>query len=226
MVHSWLISHSSPSVSVLSYNRFSSSFATISLVRTSPSFKFVALDRGSRSYASLCRTFLFSRSCVSRNWLVFLRNAFNWSSTTSIALLSWPLSSSANVICSTTPAFWLSFKRKTLLLSHWSRSMPWFRCPRLIHLTCSWAYAVTDVGFSDITSRCDHLEDLSLIGCYQIYGDILNDVPHRYLRSIKSLNFEQCNHIQDDLLLDLYRRKKTISIVNYYGSAVNEDDDE
>ena len=85
---------------------------------------------------------------------------------------------------------------------------------------------MTTVGFNDIVKNFQRLEALSLIGCYQIAGDILFEVPETYLPSIRSLNFEQCNQIDDDILVDLYRRKKTIAIVNYYGSPVEDEDDE
>lgn len=100
------------------------------------------------------------------------------------------------------------------------------RCPSLKELTCSWAYGVTDVGFSAIVRHCQHLEYVSLIGCYLISGEALVDVPHKYLKSIKELNFEQCNQISDDILLELYRRKKNLLIINYYGSLVEDEEDE
>lgn len=90
-------------------------------------------------------------------------------------------------------------------------------------MTCSWAYSLTDDSFNEIISRCDHLRRLSLVGCYQIYGKILNDVPDKYLRSIEYLNFEHCNQIDDDLLVDLYQRNKSISIFNYYGAHVDDE---
>jgi hypothetical protein len=99
-----------------------------------------------------------------------------------------------------------------------------YRCLRLIDLTCSWAYGVTDEGFNDIVRRCHHLKRLSLIGCYQIYGSILRDVPEKFLKSIEYLNFEQCNQIEDDILIALYRRKTSIAIINYYGSSVDDEE--
>jgi hypothetical protein len=62
------------------------------------------------------------------------------------------------------------------------------------------------------------------LGCHQIYGQILKDVPEKYLHHIEYLNFEQCNQIEDDLLVELYKRKKSISILNYYGSSVDDDE--
>jgi hypothetical protein len=98
------------------------------------------------------------------------------------------------------------------------------RCPRLIDLTCSWAYSLTDDSFNEIVLRCSQLRRLSLVGCYQIYGQILNDVPETYLHQIEYLNFEHCNQIDDELLVELYRRKKSILIFNYYGSPVDDDE--
>ncbi|CAF3383278.1 unnamed protein product [Rotaria sp. Silwood1] len=98
-------------------------------------------------------------------------------------------------------------------------------CPRLIDFTCTWAYGLTDDSFNEIVTRCHHLRRLSLVGCHQIYGHILNDIPEKYFHDIEYLNFEQCNQIEDDLLVKLYKRKKSISIVNYYGTSVDDDDD-
>ena len=97
------------------------------------------------------------------------------------------------------------------------------RCPRLIDLTCSWASYLTDDGFNEIVLHCPRLQRLSLVGCYQIYGRILHDVPQRYLPEIEYLNFEHCNQIDDEILIELYRRKPSISILNYYGTSVDED---
>ena len=85
---------------------------------------------------------------------------------------------------------------------------------------------MTDIGFNEIVRRCHRLEYLSLIGCYQITGDILIYVPHQYLPRIKVFNFEQCNQIADEILADLYRRKRSISITNYYGSLVEDEEDD
>lgn len=71
--------------------------------------------------------------------------------------------------------------------------------------------------------RCQHLRRLSLLGCHQIYGYMLKDVPDTYLRQIEHLNFTQCNQIKDDLLLDLHQRKKSIIILDYYASLVIDD---
>jgi hypothetical protein len=83
---------------------------------------------------------------------------------------------------------------------------------------------VTDEGFNDIVRRCHLLQRLSLIGCYQIYGSVLRDVPEKYLKSIEYLNFEQCNQIEDDILIALYRRKTSVAIINYYGSSVDDEE--
>jgi len=91
-------------------------------------------------------------------------------------------------------------------------------------LTCSWAYSLTDDSFNEIIIRCRQLRRLSLVGCYQIYGKILNDVPEKYLNHIEYLNFEHCNQIEDDILAELYKRKRSISIFNYYGSPVDDDE--
>ncbi|CAF0783385.1 unnamed protein product [Rotaria sordida] len=99
-------------------------------------------------------------------------------------------------------------------------------CPRLIDFTCTWAYCLTDDSFNEIVIRCHHLRRLSLVGCHQIYGQILHDVPEKYFYDIEYLNFEQCNQIEDDLLVKLYKRKKSISIINYYGTSVDDDDDD
>jgi hypothetical protein len=91
-------------------------------------------------------------------------------------------------------------------------------------LTCTWAYSLTDDSFNEIITRCHHLRRLSLVGCYQIYGQILNDVPEKYLHDIEYLNFEHCNQIEDELLVELYKRNKSITIFNYYGSPVDDDE--
>ncbi|CAF4509541.1 unnamed protein product, partial [Rotaria magnacalcarata] len=54
---------------------------------------------------------------------------------------------------------------------------------------------------------------------------ILDYVPEKYFHNIEYLNFEQCNQIEDELLIKLYKRKKSISIINYYGTSVDDDDD-
>ena len=92
-------------------------------------------------------------------------------------------------------------------------------------MTCTWAFNLTDESFNEIVSRCHHLRRLSLLGCHRIYGQILNQVPENYLKNIEYLNFEQCNQIEDDLLVNLYQRNKSISITNYYGSSVDDDDE-
>ncbi|CAF3319036.1 unnamed protein product [Rotaria socialis] len=99
-------------------------------------------------------------------------------------------------------------------------------CPRLIDFMCSWAYSLTDGSFNEIAMRCQHLRRLSLVGCHQIYGRILDYVPEKYFHHIEYLNFEQCNQIEDELLIKLYKRKKSISIINYYGTSVDDDDDD
>lgn len=106
---------------------------------------------------------------------------------------------------------------------HFSLSLTLFRCPRLIDFTCSWASYLTDDGFNEIVLHCHRLQRLSLAGCCQIYGRLLKDVPQRYLRQIKYLNFEHCNQIDDEILIALYQRNPSIRILNYYGTPVNED---
>ncbi|UJR35284.1 hypothetical protein I4U23_028047 [Adineta vaga] len=96
-------------------------------------------------------------------------------------------------------------------------------CPCLIDFTCSWAYNLTDEGFNEIVMRCHHLRRLSLLGCHQIFGHVLKDVPEKHLQHIEQLNFTQCNQIKDDLLLDLYKRNKSIVILDYYASLVTDD---
>ncbi len=97
-------------------------------------------------------------------------------------------------------------------------------CPRLIDFTFTWAYSLTDESFNEIIIRCHQLRRLSLVGCYQIYGQILNDVPEKYFHQIEYLNCEHCNQIEDQILVDLFKRKRTITIYNYYGSIVDEDE--
>jgi hypothetical protein len=91
-------------------------------------------------------------------------------------------------------------------------------------LTCSWAYGLTDDSFNEIVIRCEQLRRLSLLGCHQIYGQILKNVPEKYFHHIEYLNFEQCNQIEDDILIDLYKRKKSLTIINYYGSSIDDDE--
>ncbi|CAF0760834.1 unnamed protein product [Rotaria sordida] len=93
-------------------------------------------------------------------------------------------------------------------------------CPHLIDLTCSLAYNVTDEGFNEIVIRCNQLQYLTLTGCNQIYGEILFDVPEKYLKSIKYLNFDKCNQIEDFILIDLFQRTKFILIIDSYGSLI------
>lgn len=119
----------------------------------------------------------------------------------------------------------LFFFVDNVLLSFFNKCL-FYRCPRLIDFTCSWAYSLTDDSFNEIVIGCPHLRRLSLVGCHQIYGHILDDVPQKYFHDIEYLNFEQCNQIEDDLLVRLHKRKKSISIVNYYGTAVDDEDDE
>jgi hypothetical protein len=52
----------------------------------------------------------------------------------------------------------------------------------------------------------------------------LNDVPEKYFHRIEYLNCEHCNQIEDQLLVELFQRKKTVTIYNYYGSIVDEDE--
>lgn len=64
---------------------------------------------------------------------------------------------------------------------------------------------------------------MSLLGCHQIHGHVLKDVPDKYLPHVEYLCFHQCNQIKDELLLDLCRRKKSLEIYDYYGSLVSEE---
>ncbi|CAF3372379.1 unnamed protein product [Rotaria sp. Silwood1] len=93
-------------------------------------------------------------------------------------------------------------------------------CPHLIDLTCSSAYGITDEGFNEIVTHCNQLRYFTLTGCHQIYGEILLDVPEKYLKSIEYLNLDKCNKIDDIILIELFQRKKFISIVNSYGSLI------
>ena len=116
-VHNWRIKHSMPLVSVLVYERFSSSSVTIWPVWISPSSKFVPRHSLGRRHSSVWRTLLFSANCVRRNWQQFLLNAFNWSSAENIVFLVWQHWNSVNVICWMIVAFNLLFKRKTFVRS-------------------------------------------------------------------------------------------------------------
>ncbi|CAF0829322.1 unnamed protein product [Rotaria sp. Silwood1] len=94
-------------------------------------------------------------------------------------------------------------------------------CPHLIDLTCSSAYGITDEGFNEIVTHCNNqLRYFTLTGCHQIYGEILLDVSEKYLKSIEYLNLDKCNKIDDIILIELFQRKKFISIVNSYGSLI------
>lgn len=97
------------------------------------------------------------------------------------------------------------------------------RCPRLIDFTCSWASFLTDDGFNEIIRHCHFLRRLSLLGCHRISGRLLENVPQRYLQHIRYLNFDNCNQIDDEILIALYQRSPSIKILNYYGTPVNED---
>lgn len=76
---------------------------------------------------------------------------------------------------------------------------------------------------NEIVTQCNKLRYLTITRCPNIYGEILFDVPEKYLKSIEYMNFDQCNKIEDFILIDLLERKSSISIVNSYGSLVNVD---
>ncbi|CAF2376287.1 unnamed protein product [Rotaria sp. Silwood2] len=95
-----------------------------------------------------------------------------------------------------------------------------YSCPHLIDITCSLAYGITDEGFNEIVTRCNQLRSLTLTGCNQIYGEVLFDVPEKYLQSIEYLNFDKCNQIEDFILIDLFQRKRFISVIDSYGSLI------
>ncbi|CAF0756332.1 unnamed protein product [Didymodactylos carnosus] len=97
-------------------------------------------------------------------------------------------------------------------------------CPNLKDLTLAWSPDITDIGFETICIGCKKLTKLSVLGCFRIVGTCLNDVPDKYLKYIKHLNFEQCNHTSDELLTDLYKRKNDLFIINYYGTCVETDE--
>lgn len=81
---------------------------------------------------------------------------------------------------------------------------------------------MTDESFNEIVIHCQCLRRLSLVGCHLIRGQILSDVPWKYLFRIEYFNFEHCNQINDEILVELYRRKHSLIIYDYYGSLVEE----
>lgn len=171
-------------------------------------------------------SFIFA-NYLSQNWTMSQRNISIFSSIQNIFSIIWNRWNWANAIYSMIHVSSRSSKREMNFSS--LRSVQWscpFRCPNLIDFTCTWAYGVTTLGFNQIVKRCDQLTSLSLIGCYQISGEILFDVPEKYLRQIRSINFEQCNQIDDQILLDLYRRKRSLTLINYYGSTVEDEDED
>ncbi|KAK7503819.1 hypothetical protein BaRGS_00004942 [Batillaria attramentaria] len=84
----------------------------------------------------------------------------------------------------------------------------------LSHLDLSECASLRDVGVQALV-RCA-LVNLYLVGLHRLTGSCLDRVPED-MPSLRRLDLQQCNLIQDPLVEDVVRRKPDLVVINYYG---------
>ncbi|CAD8127921.1 unnamed protein product [Paramecium sonneborni] len=94
-------------------------------------------------------------------------------------------------------------------------------CLFLKYINLSWNLHITDLCVSILLSNCKYLEEVYLIGCKQLTNDCLPKNLHGLFLKLRILNFESCNNMNDNELMNLKNQFKYVKIINYYGDEID-----
>ncbi|CAH1777093.1 unnamed protein product [Owenia fusiformis] len=83
-------------------------------------------------------------------------------------------------------------------------------------LALCWCWDLTDDSLISIVDNCPNIRHLDLTGLDKITGSCLDRIPEE-MPHLKFLDLRQCNNIIDELIQDVVRRKKDLTVINYYG---------
>ncbi|CAG2241013.1 unnamed protein product [Mytilus edulis] len=89
----------------------------------------------------------------------------------------------------------------------------------LKHLSLCWCWHITDRGATSVVDHCSNLLHLDLTGIDKINGDCFGRVPTE-MPHLRLLDLKQCNRIKDELIEDVVRQKRNLTVINYYGETV------
>lgn len=90
-------------------------------------------------------------------------------------------------------------------------------------LNIAWCWDIDDVALEIMVRGCPNLTNMELLGLKVLEGSPLAEI-HSYMPKLLYLGLQQCNRIDDDILIQLARAKPSLHIVNYYGERITPDD--
>ena len=95
-------------------------------------------------------------------------------------------------------------------------------CPNLHILNLSWCWEITDDGINFIFDSCHKITELHLCGLHELYGIPLRRAQLE-MPQLRFLDLRQCNKTSDDMLVDIASSIKNLTVLNYYGDALQAD---
>ena len=95
------------------------------------------------------------------------------------------------------------------------------KLPNLRKLAIEWCFKISDTGLAALTSNCEHLVILRLIGLKYARCEPLFVSP---LTKLVELDLSQTDLVDDDKLYILKRERPWLRIIDYYGEEIIEED--